>query len=57
MLIGGVVKNKIHDHADPAMVGIAQEFVKVGQCSEPWIDIEIVGHVIAEISHRRGIDG
>lgn len=57
MLIGGVVQDEIHDHADPPTVRVAEEFVEVGQRSEPRVDVAIISHVIAEIPHRRGIDG
>src|SRR3954466_1464001 len=35
---------------------LANKLIEIGQGAEDWIDARVVGNIVAEISHRRGID-
>lgn len=51
-----VIQNKVHDHAEPAIVSILEEFVEVLECAKARVDIDVIAHVVAEIMHGRWID-
>src|SRR6187551_51045 len=38
-------------------MSLLDEFVEVVQGAEPRVDVDVIADVIAEISHRGGIDG
>ena len=38
-------------------MGLRKQIVEIGECAEARIDAAIIGDVIAEIGHRRGVDG
>ena len=38
-------------------MGLRQQIVEIGERAEARIDVAIIGDVIAEIGHRRGVDG
>jgi|SRR5689334_9927260 len=57
MLIGRVVQDKVHDHAEPETVSLLKEVIKIFERAKPGINIDVVAHVIAEVMHGRWIDG
>jgi hypothetical protein len=57
MPIRGVVGHQIEQQAHASLVEVGDEPVEVGQRAEEWVDVLVVGYVIAEISHRRSEDG
>jgi hypothetical protein len=54
MAIGRVTPHHVRDHAEAERVRARKQAIKIFQRSEYGIDGPIVGHVIAEIPHRRG---
>ena len=57
MLVGGVIGHKVEQNLKPPPMGLHQQVVEVFQRTEAWIYVAIVGHVIAEINHRRRVNG
>src|ERR1700704_515983 len=57
MLVGGVIGHEFEQNLEPLPMGLRQQFVEVCQVAEAWIYIAIVGDVIAEINHRRRVNG
>ena len=57
MLVGGVVGHEVEQNLKPPPMGLHQQVVEVSQRAEAWIDVAIVGNVIAEINHRRRVNG
>ena len=57
MLVGGVVGHEVEQNLEPPPMGLHQQIVEIGQRAEARIDVAIVGDVIAEINHRRRVDG
>src|SRR5262249_41576868 len=56
MLVRGMVRHEIEDDANTALVKRARQSVEIAKRPEERIDIDIVGDVIAEVSHRRRVD-
>ncbi len=54
MLVRGVRIDLVDDDAQLEFVGAGNQPVKIGEGAEHRIDVAVVGHVIAEITHRRG---
>ena len=54
MAIRRVRIDLIDDDLEPEAVGLGKQRVEVGQAAEERIDVAIVGHVVAEVLHRRG---
>src|SRR5262249_16023305 len=48
--------HEVEDDANAALMQCRHQPVEVGKRAEERIDVEIVGDVVAEIGHRRGID-
>ena len=57
MLIGGVIQHEIHDDADSPLVSLLHQRVEVVERAEPWVNVDVITDIVAEISHRRRIDG
>ena len=55
MLLRGVVDDEIHDDADVLFLGSFRQVVEISQGSIHWIDVLVIGNVIAEIDLRRRI--
>ncbi len=53
MLVGGVVRHPVDEHAQPAFVGVGQQVVEVGERAEDGVHVAVVAHVVAEVRHRR----
>ena len=57
MLVGGVVGDPVQDHLDSARVTIFNQPVQAFQAAKDRVDVAVVGHVVAEVGHGRGVDG
>src|SRR5947209_3743187 len=55
VLVRAVVRNEVEDHAQPAAVRGGDQRVEVGEGPEERVDIRVVGDVVAEVRHRRGV--
>lgn len=53
VLIGRVAQNLVHENFEPALVSCIEQSAEVLHRSKKWIDLKIVGDVVAEIQHRR----
>ena len=56
MPVGRVVGHEVEQDLEPARMGLRQQIVEIGERAEARIDAAIIGDVIAEIGHRRGVD-
>jgi len=56
MLVGGMVGDVVHDDFETTPVGLRDQLVKDRQVAEEREDVGVIGHVVAEVRHRRGID-
>ena len=56
MHVRGVIGHEVEDDANATLVQRLHQSIKVLARAENWIYVDIVGNVVAEISHRRGID-
>ena len=52
-----MVGHEVEQNLKPPPMGLHKQVVEVCQRTEAWIDVAIVGNVIAEINHRRRVDG
>ena len=57
MLIGGVIGYEVENDLDPSPVRLAEQAHEILKITEDRVDAAVVRDVIAEIGHRRGIDG
>jgi hypothetical protein len=56
MLDRSVVRHEVEDEANAALVQRVHQPVEVRKRAKKGIDVDIVGDVIPEVGHRRGID-
>ena len=49
MLVGGVVRDEVHDDLEAEVVRGGEQRVGVGQGAEYRVDVAVVGHVIAAV--------
>ena len=56
VLVGGVVGHPVQEDADVAGVGVGEQRVEGREVSEERVDVAVVGHVVAEVGHRRAVD-
>src|SRR6185295_16376761 len=56
MLVGGVVRHEIDQHADLATVRLFEEMIEVAERAKDRVDVAVVGDVVAEVLHRRAIE-
>ncbi len=56
MLVGGVVGDEVEDELEATGVDGGDEPVEVGEGAEDGIDVAVVGYVVAEVGHGRGIE-
>ena len=56
VLVGGVVGHPVQQHADVARVRIGEQRVEGREVAEERVDVAVVGHVVAEVGHRRAVD-
>jgi hypothetical protein len=52
----GVAGHHVHEELEPAGVRLLGQPVELGEVAEDRVDVRVVGHVVAEVGHRRGID-
>ena len=57
VLVGGVVGHKVEQHLHVAGVCAVQQLREVIDRAEDGFNAGVVGHVVAEIVHGRGVDG
>ncbi len=57
MLIRGMVRNVVNNDLQPAFVSLRYQLIKRRQVAKYRIYICVVGDIIAEIRHRRRING
>src|SRR6185437_4206215 len=53
MLVGGMAADEIDQHFDSERMGALDQPVKIVERAEDRIDRAMIGHVIAEVAHRR----
>jgi hypothetical protein len=56
MLVGGVIDHQLGDHAQPALMGRAQEQSEIGQRAVGGMDPGVASDVVAVVAQRRGIE-
>ena len=52
MLIGTVIDNQIHQHADPCLFRTLDQFFEIFICAERRINFHIIGDIISAVFHR-----
>ena len=52
MLIGTVIDNEIHQHADPCLFRTLDQFFEIFICAERRINFHIIGDIISAVFHR-----
>ena len=57
VLVRGVVGDPVEDHAQAAPVRLLDERVGVGKRAEGRVDVRVVAYVVAEVRHRRAVEG
>jgi hypothetical protein len=57
VLVAGVVRHVVDQHAQPAVVRRREQLIEVGQRAEDGVDIGVVRHVVAEVGHGGRIEG
>ena len=57
MLIGCVIRDEIQNHFQAALMRVFHEIEKILHRAEHRVNAGIVGDVVAEIRHRRGVNG
>src|SRR3989442_15797724 len=56
MLIGGMVRYKVQNELEVALVGLLQQGVQILKGPEERMNSGVIGNVIAKIGHRRWVD-
>jgi len=51
-----MVRHEVENDADPGFVQRAHQSVEVCKRAKERIDVDIIGDIIAEVGHRRGVD-
>ncbi len=51
-----MIQHEVHDDANPAPAGFLHETIEVLHRAEPRINTAIVGDIVSEVAHGRGID-
>ncbi len=57
MLIGRVIDNQLNHYLKATIVSCVKEGSKILDCSVHWMNVQIVGDVVAVILERRGKEG
>ena len=57
MLVGGVIGDEVDDHPQTPAVCLVDHLVEVGERPEERVDIAVVRDVVAEVGHRRRVEG
>jgi len=53
-LVATVRIDLVDQHLEPERMGARDQGIEIGERAEDRVDVAIIGHVIAEIEHRRG---
>src|SRR5260221_4720932 len=56
MAVGSVVGHVIHDNFKIMLMRLGNERVKGCEITEDRVNVGIIGDIVAEIDHRRGVD-
>src|SRR5262249_49700019 len=56
MLVRGVVRNPVEEDAELPLVRLGDQRIEVGERAEQRVDVPVIGHVVAEVPHRRAED-
>ncbi len=56
VLIGGVVDHQLGDHPQATRVRGLDEAPEIPQRAEGWIDVAVLGDVVAVVAQRRGVE-
>ena len=56
MPVAGVVRHPVEHQAQARSVQVVEEAVEAFEVAEHRIDVFVVGHVVPEVGHRRGVD-
>jgi hypothetical protein len=51
-----VVGHQVDGHLDAVRRGVGQQRVEAGEVAEDRLDVPRVGHVVAVVGHRRGVE-
>ena len=51
-----MVDDQVHDNTYTAAVSSLQQFLEIGHASVKRVYGPIIGHIIARVHHRRGVD-
>ena len=51
-----MVGHQVDDDPETEVVGARQQLVDVGEPAEPGVDVAVVGHVVAGVVLRRGVE-
>jgi hypothetical protein len=57
VLAGAVVGHDVEQHPDAEPPGVRHQQVELGEVAEERVDVAVVGHVVAVVVLRRGIEG
>src|SRR5215469_15401212 len=57
MLVGGVVDDEVDEDAEAALIAGMGEFDEVAERAVAWVDVVVVGDVVAVVAHGRGLEG
>src|SRR5262245_26746620 len=57
MLVAAVVRHPVDHHLDTAFVCCRHHPIKRGQIAENRFDVAVIAYVVAEVFHRRRVDG
>ncbi len=56
VLVRGVVRHEVDDHLEAELVRALEQRVGVGEGAEERVDVAVVGHVVAVVVLRRGVE-
>ncbi len=55
--IAGVIRDVVDEDSNVPLVRGGHQSIEVGERAEDGIHVRVIGHVVAEVGHRRGIEG
>ena len=57
MLVGSMIEHQFRDHAQAALVRLAEEDAEIVQRAVAGVDALVIGNVVAVVFPRRGVEG
>ena len=57
MLVRRVARDEVDDHADVPAMRLGDEAVEIGDRAEDRVDVGVIRDVVAEVGHRRPVEG